>query len=357
MEIFIERFLLIYNVVAGIGLISSIFIVKKEASDSEGVNNESKVKPEKWKRIVRIVLYVLLLIVVIASLIYTVLNRFMWVIIPVTIFSLLEKTNEVYDSLSVVHDTVNNDKEGQLSKRETDALIVLSSAICMFNIYGVPNKIIQFTMQISNEILSDWMTVIILVLIVTLYCFLIGVMIQFPLIGLVKLLEKVKGSIPVDRLNKAKVKYRRIRTESIKYEFLSIRLIEWTLRHCRRTRILWILLILITPIDILIKIFCISLTFIMTIGTYVYILLKRLRNTFNKIRKWFERMSERKLINIIFRSAFIVSITIVVIVNRYAPFLRIEDTSTGILEFIASAIVIPMIFAWILDYKSSSRSI
>ncbi len=59
----------------------------------------------------------------------------------------------------------------------------------------------------------------------------------------------------------------------------------------------------------------------------------------------------------IFRSAFIVSITLVVIVNRYAPFLHTGDTTTGIMEFVASAIVIPVIFTWILDYKSSSKNI
>lgn len=113
------------------------------------------------------------------------------------------------------------------------------------------------------------------------------------------------------------------------------------------------MLIIIIPIDLIIKIICICLAFVMTIGTYVFILLKRLYNTFKKICNWFERVSERRLINLGFRSAFIVSITLVVIVNRYVPFLHDNDTTTGIMEYIASAIVIPVIFAWIIDYKST----
>ena len=69
MEIFLEKLIMIYNIVVFIGLISSIFIKKKETSVNESVNNESKVKPEKWKRIFRIVLYVLLILVVLSSLI------------------------------------------------------------------------------------------------------------------------------------------------------------------------------------------------------------------------------------------------------------------------------------------------
>ena len=43
----------------------------------------------------------------------------------------------------------------------------------------------------------------------------------------------------------------------------------------------------------------------------------------------------------------------VVIVNRYNPFLHYIEASSGVLEFIASAIVIPMILTWIIDYKAS----
>lgn len=239
MESFIEILLQIYGVIVFIGLICSIFIVKNEAIENEYDKSDSRIKTKKWEKVFRIIIYILVFSVVVVSLICTVLYRFMWVIIPVTVFTLLERTNEVYGSLSVIHDTVNNTREDCLSKRETNAIIVLSSAVYMLNFYRVPYIIIQFTTNISNEILSDWLTVIVLVLLVTLYCFLIGVMIQFPLIALVRLIRTIKRKNPVDKIKKLEAKYHKTRTEICRYDFLSIKIVKWTLGRCETTRILW----------------------------------------------------------------------------------------------------------------------
>lgn len=42
-----------------------------------------------------------------------------------------------------------------------------------------------------------------------------------------------------------------------------------------------------------------------------------------------------------------------VVFNRYQPIFRMQEASTAVLEFIASAIIIPIIFEWISSFKNN----
>lgn len=107
----------------------------------------------------------------------------MWIFLPITVLTILEKTNEIYGSLTIIKNTISQKKGVEaLSKRETDAIIMLASALMMFNLYKIPQIIISYVMGLSKKIISDWLTIIILTMTVTLYCFLIGVLLLLSLI-------------------------------------------------------------------------------------------------------------------------------------------------------------------------------
>lgn len=61
-----------------------------------------------------------------------------------------------------------------------------------------------------------------------------------------------------------------------------------------------------------------------------------------------------KVIKNSFRLAWIISATVLVILMRYEVLYKFEDAFIGITEFIASAIVIPIVFEWIYSNKVSS---
>jgi hypothetical protein len=49
-------------------------------------------------------------------------------------------------------------------------------------------------------------------------------------------------------------------------------------------------------------------------------------------------------------------VVFVVILNRYQSIFKIGDANTAILEFVASAIIIPVAFEWISSIKSNKTS-
>ena len=50
------------------------------------------------------------------------------------------------------------------------------------------------------------------------------------------------------------------------------------------------------------------------------------------------------------------ALVLVVILNRYQSIFKIGDANTAILEFVASAIIIPVVFEWISSIKSNKSS-
>ncbi len=62
---------------------------------------------------------------------------------------------------------------------------------------------------------------------------------------------------------------------------------------------------------------------------------------------WILDISDRKLVGISFRMAIISALVIMVVSDRYKPIFTLYEESTAILEFLASAIIIPVTFEWI----------
>ena len=88
------------------------------------------------------------------------------------------------------------------------------------------------------------------------------------------------------------------------------------------------------------------------------ILLQYVCAAFSKLTGVFSKTSDRRLVAISSRIAVILTFSTLVIVNRIAPFFKNIESSTAILEFIASAIIIPVVFEWISSanaIKSSSK--
>ena len=70
----------------------------------------------------------------------------------------------------------------------------------------------------------------------------------------------------------------------------------------------------------------------------------------------FASIPGHKVIKNSFRLAWIISVTVLVILMRYTVIYKFEDSFIGITEFIASAIVIPIVFEWIYSNKALSSN-
>lgn len=66
---------------------------------------------------------------------------------------------------------------------------------------------------------------------------------------------------------------------------------------------------------------------------------------------------ERRMVKNTFRLSLIVSVISVVVINRYAVIYEYEETFLSIFEFIASAIIIPVIFEWIFTNENGETNL
>lgn len=81
-----------------------------------------------------------------------------------------------------------------------------------------------------------------------------------------------------------------------------------------------------------------------------------IKKTLNRISNWILGLSDKRIVAISFRIGIILALVLVVILNRYEPIFKIGDANTAILEFVASAIIIPVVFEWINSIKSNKTN-
>lgn len=69
---------------------------------------------------------------------------------------------------------------------------------------------------------------------------------------------------------------------------------------------------------------------------------------------WFLKLSDKHIVAVSFRLALIFSLVSIVILNRYQPFFKEYEASTTVFEFLASSIIIPVVFEWIYSIRNTS---
>jgi hypothetical protein len=124
-------------------------------------------------------------------------------------------------------------------------------------------------------------------------------------------------------------------------------------RHILLRIVVWFVSPLLFAFDILMIACRMMLSFARTSVGYIFLLLRMLKRTCGKIVVWVGQVSDHRVVTLSFRLGLIAALVITVITNRYAPLLRVYEASTGTLEFIASTILIPVIFEWISAAKTS----
>ena len=96
-------------------------------------------------------------------------------------------------------------------------------------------------------------------------------------------------------------------------------------------------------------------SFVITSIGYIFLILRLIKRTIGKVTAWVNNLLDRRLVATSFRVALIATLAITVVTNRYTPLLRESEISTEVLEFVASTILIPVIFEWISSTKNKKQ--
>lgn len=314
---------------------------------------------DKWENVIKILMTALMIFSFLVLVFFSIKEHAMW--IPYmskymsNLFFVVMNVWLLYRYMPVIKKLLRNTHDEIFDKLELHAIFVCGVFLMTLDRYELPQNLIEFTININNPIISDWITLFVIVSTVTIHVFLIGALGLILLKTSFILLKIANGRKIINKIELIENKCKLIVDKPIKWEFLSVKLIKWISSQNRSMRIWWVALIIIIPIDLLFKYFFIAGIFIQTMCAIACCVIFGSINGTILFFKWIDNIPEKKIINMIFRSAFIVSIVMIVLINRYSPLLRMYKQTSGGLEFLASALIIPIIFSWIIEYNATIR--
>lgn len=264
-----------------------------------------------------------------------------------------------YQSFVIIGGVVKASASGKLSTKERAAISVLAYALCIFGDLSIFEDFIEKIYDYTNVYLSDMLVALIYILIFYLYIFFSCALFYSLTITLINILKsiydkllwkdkiKIIGNYWVSKIDKP------MTTKSVliaAWEIISKwdQSINW---------IRYLLLPILFVMDIIIMFIVVLVSMINSSIGYIWILVRMVKKTISKLVRWLLNLSDKRIVAISFRIAFIMALICIVILNRYQPIFKEQEASTAILEFLASAIIIPIVFEWINSIRNKKEII
>lgn len=346
----------LYTVLSIVGIFNvvtttycSISKVKVFSSDDEKTNNVKKTCGCNF--ILWLVIKIissLILILLAFKLIYFYNFKFIALLFMILLF--LSIFNNAIPSAEMVSNIVRGKHNKKFGLKENTALITLACILIFLKSFGISDKFVEFANSLDNYYYSDWMLVGFYVISISISTFFISSLALNPVKFIIKLIKKFFSSF---RKYKSKLSIEKLEKQvngSCKTETWTSSAIE----HSVSNKILLLLL----PITFILDILRLTLLFLyeslVSIFLYLLIIVFYIMKIVSKIANWILSLSDSKIVSISFRIAVVLGFGCTVIINRYEPIFKIQETTT-VLEFISSTIIIPVILEWILSYKTKSK--
>lgn len=286
------------------------------------------------------------------------MKKLYWLILFLGLPTYLERITGTYQSFGIVEKVVKSSDNEKLSFKERTAINTLAYALWFWGLYQMFEKAIEKVAACSNAYLSDVIIVLIYVVAFYFYIFFICSLLPGIIFSAIKLLKKIYEVLPwktkikncgdlwIDKIDKP-------------IGWKSILIWQWktigrwkAVVRCVR----YFLLPITFFLDIILL--CVNglLSFMNSSVGYIFVLARMIKKTLNRISNWILGLSDKRIVAISFRIGIILALVLVVILNRYEPIFKIGDANTAILEFVASAIIIPVVFEWINSIKSNKTN-
>lgn len=259
-------------------------------------------------------------------------------------------------SAKILGNIINGSLTGNLNKKDGLALLTLAMIFGYCNIFEIPSRILKTTNLLSNDILADWILMLIYIVSIFGCVFFCCSLTLTPLKFIMKVMNCIKNFTSKYKIRKIGSAINKFVEDAVVTKTISSSVIQYSFK----TRfffkiILWITVIPVMLFDIIRIIISIITKLFVSIFWYAFIIIKQVLNLLKKIVLWLTNLESRNVVAISFRVAMILALGLTVIINRYEPFLRNYEESSAILEFVSSSVIIPIIFEWIISYEKNSK--
>lgn len=279
-----------------------------------------------------------------------------WVFMPIIISFYLQQSASVIPSVKTMESIISHNAYGKLNLKESTALLLLSLAVVVFSQFDIYAHIKAYAIVSKNQILGDFILAASLFLWVSLPVFLISALAVAPLQFFIAKIKHLFSKVTWKRAKTAEAKIEKRLSGTIVNRAMIITLVEFW-----KQKSIWIKLplCLVIPIAFTLDIIHCTLSFLcdslISIVWYSYQILKQLGAVLKRMATWIISLPDRTIIATSFRLTIVVGLCATVIINRYEPFFLKQDESTAVLEFISSAIIIPVILEWIVSFKNKRK--
>ncbi len=257
--------------------------------------------------------------------------------------------NEFPDVIKLIKESGNK----EMSFLEKRRILRIGFMAFFVDCLNYTEKIIVKVAEIKQHFMHDLLLTIVVVTAILIYLFLIIILSPIATDYVISFIRLIYRKSKAEKL---KEKYWRFleKKKLQKTKFLLIWLLDKS-ENCFFVFKLLIYLFIPLGVTIDILIFAFSLVKEIVKMTFKHLLLfvGYIAITFVKMLKKIAHLSEKRMIGIFLRIAPIISLLIVVTINRYTRIFLYNEESTAILEFVASTIIIPIVFEWI--YSANNK--
>lgn len=258
-------------------------------------------------------------------------------------------------AIGIIKKVVISNDIGKLSSIEWTAINVLAYTIWFLNIQNIFKILLKELHETTNVYISDMLIALSHIILFSLYIFILCALLSELLINIIGVLKKLYIKLLLKNKITDFEQYWINKIEETP-KLKSTLIFQWELIGRQPYFIHWIRYILL-PItfifDSFLALINISLSSISSSIGLLSLLIRMLRKALKQMLNWLLNLSDKRIIAISFRISLIMALVCTVVFNRYQPIFRMQEASTAVLEFIASAIIIPIIFEWISSFKNN----
>ena len=250
---------------------------------------------------------------------------------------------------------VNSNSNETLSDRERLSIQLIACATFSISISKAYEELWKYADNISNSMISDMLYVLLFVGFSFLYIFLILSLIATPIFCGIRLLKSLINCIPfrteIKKCGDFFVSYIDEKPKSKPFVGYVVKFIKDI--NNRGRILLYLLLPFIFAFDVArVTVVALSVMMLSNIG-YIVFFFRAIKESVKRVFSWILKSSDKHIVAASFRLALIFALVSMVILNRYQPIFKSYEASTAVFEFVASAIIIPMIFEWISSIKKA----
>lgn len=246
---------------------------------------------------------------------------------------------------NIVSDIKSSKKSKYLTNGTCEAITIVVIAFLMINPMGLIIKIIDWKKESSCNLLVEFICMSGVIIILSFVIF-------FLMVTMVLVTKSV--------IKKNSEKNKKTNVDNVETYYNTV--ISWIDYHIHRKQFTqkWIEIkkkwdiigVIFFLCDVVINILSYSLVLVLVfIFLIPTVLIRYIKLLFLKFYSWFDKLSERRLIRYSFRCSFIIAMVIFEIIARCERYTFSINSGMELYEFIASAIIIPLIISWISEIR------